>query len=132
MEAISRRRCFALGATLLAGAALSTVTTEHAEAAYPRYGLTAEQWQVIQKVMRHTEGRYTGAIDGDPGPETWKAVQRWLRRFSWDPGPIDGIPGYRTWRSLQHHMRFWYPYTPDGVFGPRTARALRNWAESLR
>jgi len=54
---------------------------------------------------------YTGPIDGIPGPNTYKAMQRmaaetWIGRYT---GPIDGIMGPNSWRGFANavHTRFY-------------------------
>jgi peptidoglycan hydrolase-like protein with peptidoglycan-binding domain len=54
-------------------------------------------------------------VDGEMGPNTWKAVQRALGV------PADGEPGPVTYTALQRRVGS----TPDGELGPQTVKALQ-------
>jgi peptidoglycan hydrolase-like protein with peptidoglycan-binding domain/DNA invertase Pin-like site-specific DNA recombinase len=52
-----------------------------------------------------------------------KTLQRSLRRLGWEPGPVDGLFGPRT-ESAVRQFQTARGLTPDGVAGPVTWRAL--------
>lgn len=58
-----------------------------------------------QQRMLRDSGDYTGAIDGQLGPESVKALQRFLTRHGFYNGAIDGQPGLRTRRSEIAYLR---------------------------
>src|SRR5712691_7412069 len=103
------------------------------------------------QVGLRAHGLYHGVIDGIPGPLTTKAVRALQRRAQI---VVDGLPGPETRhalgrygrhpfgsRPLRHDLRGWdvaalqfklawhgFPSGAlDGVFGPRTGRALRRF-----
>ena len=51
----------------------------------------------VQTVL--TGAGYAGPIDGVPGPNTWKALQRIAQRGGY-AGPVDGVPGPNTYAGL--------------------------------
>ena len=57
------------------------------------------------------------AVDGDFGPTTKRAMQRWLGV------PADGVVGPVTRKALQRRLRV----REDGVWGPVTVRALQTF-----
>ena len=67
-------------------------------------------------------GLYDGAIDGIPGPKTWRGVQTVLKSHGLYDGPIDGIPGPKTYRGFQEYGKKNGNYAPpgviDGILGP--------------
>ena len=94
---------------------------------------------------------YVVTVDGDFGPKTATAVRAVQREKKLT---VDGIVGPRTWRALvvtvgrgdqgdavraaqeefQYRSGIEDPDTVlqiDGVFGPRTEKAVRNWQRFL-
>lgn len=53
--------------------------------------------KAVQRAAR--KGGYTGPIDGKLGKNTFKGVQRFARAGGYT-GPIDGIPGINTWTGF--------------------------------
>lgn len=82
---------------------------------------TKDQWRTIQAWLRRL-GRYTGPVDGVPGPNTWKGVQKTVAKYGYYHGPIDGVPGINTYKGMQSYARDGGGYTGpiDGVMGPRS------------
>ena len=103
------------------------------------------------QVGLRAHGLYHGVIDGIPGPRTAKAVRVLQRRAQIT---VDGVPGPQTRRALGRFGRHpfgsrplrrgikgwdvaalqfklaWHGFPSgvfDGVFGPRTKRALRRF-----
>lgn len=70
------------------------------------------------------KGGYTGPIDGEPGPNTWKGLQTLLRGDAY-AGPVDGVPGPHTFESLQRFARKGgYEGPIDGILGVLTLESL--------
>lgn len=88
--------------------------------------LTVEDWKKFQTLLARDHG-YSGAIDGVPGPNTYKAVQRSVQPYGY-AGAIDGIPGTNTYKGVQKRLvaRADYEGRIDGVWGPQTIAALRG------
>jgi murein DD-endopeptidase MepM/ murein hydrolase activator NlpD len=113
-------------------------------------GLSSAGVAALQVGLR-AHGLYKGAIDGIRGPLTTKAVKTLQRRAQI---AVDGLPGPETRRALgrygrhpfgsrplRHDLKGWdvaalqfklawhgFPSgVLDGVFGPRTGRALRRF-----
>ncbi|PJE96540.1 hypothetical protein CUT44_18845 [Streptomyces carminius] len=104
-----------------------------AEAAAPlavvNLGLTITQAKNLQAYLRDFYG-YTGAIDGQLGTNSWKAMQRSLRNFGYT-GAIDGVVGGGTVKALQRLLRsYGYDGPLDGIIGPETKAAFRGYAIS--
>jgi murein DD-endopeptidase MepM/ murein hydrolase activator NlpD len=78
---------------------------------------TNNGWKNIQSGIARTNG-YTGLIDGIAGPNTWKALQKFLRNYGYT-GPIDGIPGLNTYKAFQRWLAASYGYNGviDGILG---------------
>ena len=69
------------------------------------------------------------AVDGVPGPITWKRLQSWLKAGYGYKGPIDGIPGPNSWKSFQTFLTSrGYTGPIDGIPGGNTYRALQRFA----
>lgn len=68
------------------------------------------------------ESTYTGPIDGEPGPNTYAALQRKLTIHGYD-GAIDGIPGPKTYKAWQRvAAKYGYDGPIDGEMGPNSYR----------
>lgn len=79
-------------------------------------------------------GNYRGIIDGDIGPLTVQAEQRWLAGLGYYKGRIDGQRGPLTIRALQNFLKAKRHYTGriDGSFGPMSVRALQSYMNTQR
>ncbi|WP_103528305.1 peptidoglycan-binding protein, partial [Streptomyces sp. SM12] len=73
-------------------------------------GLTTAQARNLQVYLRDLWS-YTGAIDGQLGPASWRAMQRSLRSAGYT-GAIDGVVGPATVRALQRRLQ---SYGYDGA-----------------
>lgn len=94
-------------------------------------GLSTTQARYEQCYLRFWD--YTGALDGQLGPESWKAKQRYLAHFYGYTGRIDGVVGSGTVSALQRSLREWgYTGAIDGIAGPRTQAAFRAEAEDRK
>lgn len=90
-------------------------------------GLTTRQAKGVQRRLKEF-GYDPGAIDGQLGPNSWKAMQRGLRQLGYT-GPIDGIVGPNTIKALQRAMKHWgYTGPIDGIAGPGTRAAFARFA----
>ena len=83
-------------------------------------------WKDLQGGICRQNG-YTGPADGIPGPNTWKAMQRFLKAWGYN-GPADGIPGPNTWKAFQRFLAANYGYTGiiDGIPGPLTYGSINR------
>ncbi|MFI9461786.1 peptidoglycan-binding protein [Streptomyces xiamenensis] len=95
-------------------------------------GLTSAEAQKVQRWLR-TYFNYNGAIDGQLGTESWKAMQRFLRQQAGYTDAIDGIVGPNTIRALQYWLRQANGYTGaiDGIAGAGTQAAFKRFANGL-
>lgn len=67
--------------------------------------------------------------DGQPGPIFYKRMQNWLRLTAGYTGPIDGEPGKNTYAALQSAMRaYGYTGVTDGVMGTNSWKAVQRLA----
>lgn len=81
----------------------------------------------MQNWLRITEG-YTGPIDGDPGTNTYKALQSAMRAYAYT-GPVDGVMGTNSWKAVQRLAAKWgYDGPIDGAMG---ANSWRGFAKFL-
>ncbi|MFB7758834.1 peptidoglycan-binding domain-containing protein [Streptomyces xiamenensis] len=95
-------------------------------------GLTSAEAQKLQRWLKTYFG-YTGAIDGQLGTESWKAMQRFLRQSSGYTDAIDGIVGPNTVKALQRWLKSAWGYTGaiDGIAGSGTQAAFKRFANGL-
>ncbi len=90
------------------------------------FSFTTEQGKTLQRVAQ--KNGYSGPIDGDPGVNTWKAVQGLLNRYGFYSGPVDGVPGTNTWRGVQKLAQLGgYAGPIDGIPGDKTFAGLKAW-----
>lgn len=83
-------------------------------------------WQRAQNWLS-MDWAYTGPIDGAPGTNTYKALQRAMRDHGYT-GPVDGVPGTNTWAAVQRLGAQWgYTGPVDGVMGPNSWRAFARF-----
>lgn len=82
---------------------------------------TKAQWRTIQDWLKRL-GRYSGPVDGIPGPNTWKGIQTTVAKYGYYSGPVDGIPGRNTARGMQQYAANGGGYRGpiDGVLGPNS------------
>lgn len=75
------------------------------------------------------EHRYSASIDGQFGPLTVKALQGWLHDQRTYDQPIDGEFGPATVSALQKSLRIrgLYAGSVNGRFGAMTVTALQKW-----
>jgi hypothetical protein len=76
--------------------------------------LNNETWKAWQEELR--DYGYTGIIDGNPGPMTHRAIQRWAGV------PETGVLGSETRKAVQKKLGL----KPDGVWGPVTVSAIQR------
>jgi murein DD-endopeptidase MepM/ murein hydrolase activator NlpD len=88
--------------------------------------LTVEDWKKFQQILNRNHG-YAGAIDGNPGKQTWMAIQRSIQTHGYG-GAVDGVPGPNTYKGVQRRLvaRADYEGRIDGTWGPQTIAALRK------
>lgn len=83
-------------------------------------------WQRAQNWLSQEWG-YTGPVDGVPGVNTYKALQRAMGAYGYT-GPVDGVPGVNTWSAVQRMGTQWgYTGPVDGVMGPNSWRAFARF-----
>ncbi len=133
-----------LSATVVAGLAMGTLagTGTSFAASAPKaqpavsilatnnLGLTSDQAQKLQRWLA-VHYKYTGAIDGLLGTNSWKAMQRFLAENWGYEDEIDGIVGPNTIKALQWYLKsaFRYKGEIDGIAGPETRAAFARFAE---
>lgn len=88
--------------------------------------LDKTEWAAFQGILKR-DYSYSGPIDGDPGKNTYIAIQRSVQSYGYT-GPLDGLPGTNTWKAVQRRLvaRGTYEGRVDGVWGGQTFAALRN------
>ena len=91
--------------------------------------------KALQKVIPKAYNNGVDLIaDGDFGPVTKKAVQRWLKALGYYSGNIDGDFGAMSARALQSFLKakgLYAGYT-DGKIGPLTVLALQKYLNQQR
>ncbi|NJQ15182.1 peptidoglycan-binding domain-containing protein [Streptomyces bohaiensis] len=94
-------------------------------------GLTSAEARNVQRWLAR-QWNYTGAIDGQLGPNSWKAMQRWLKAQWGYGGAVDGIVGGGTISALQLMLKSGYGYggSIDGVAGAGTQAAFKRFANA--
>lgn len=94
-------------------------------------GLSTAQAKKVQAGLRGWG--YTGDIDGLLGTDSWKAMQRFLKKYYDYNDDIDGIVGSNTVRALQRWLKSNWGYTGriDGEAGSGTKDAFKRYANSL-
>lgn len=82
---------------------------------------TRAQWRTIQDWLKRL-GRYSGPVDGVPGPNTWAGIQTTVKKYGYYSGPVDGIPGANTAKGMQSYARDGGGYGGpiDGILGPNS------------
>ncbi len=122
----------------LAAPAPATKSAASSQAVAPfavnNLGLNTSEAQKVQRLLkRDPVCGYTGAIDGQLGTESWKAIQRCLKGKGWGyTGPIDGIVGSGTVKALQRMLKdYGYTGAIDGIVGAGTKAAFKKFANSL-
>jgi peptidoglycan hydrolase-like protein with peptidoglycan-binding domain len=80
-------------------------------------------WAEMQAMAR--TGGYTGPLDGVMGANSWRGFQNYLKFVGLDPGVSDGIPGPNTYKAMQRFAA-WHGYAGpiDGVMGPNSWRGF--------
>ncbi|MFJ7053597.1 hypothetical protein ACIQU7_17960 [Streptomyces albidoflavus] len=106
-----------------------------ASAAAVNLGLDNQGAKRVQRWVLTMYG-YTGRIDGALGPNSWKAMQRFLATWPSQPAPykgaIDGVVGPATIVSLQAYLKKFRGYNGalDGRAGTGTQAAFWRFAYS--
>ncbi|MEU3147594.1 MULTISPECIES: peptidoglycan-binding protein [unclassified Streptomyces] len=127
--------CLATAGTSFAASAPETKPTAvGAEAVAPlavvNLGLTTSEAKNVQSFLRAYYS-YTGAIDGQLGTQSWKAMQRMLKKYGYT-GKIDGVVGGGTVQALQRLLRtYGYDGSIDGVVGPKTLAAFKTFGRNI-
>ncbi|GAA2710574.1 MULTISPECIES: peptidoglycan-binding domain-containing protein [Streptomyces] len=81
----------------------------------------AKNWQTYLR----DSGYDPGTIDGQLGPNSWKAAQRMFNDRGYRAGAVDGQVGPNTLRALQRFLNdFGYGLDVDGIVGPKTKAAF--------
>lgn len=121
----------------LAGTSVAVSATEVAAkpaagvqiAAVDNHGLTTTEARYVQCELKANWG-YSGALDGQLGTNSWKALQRALAKHWEYTGAIDGIPGPNTNKALQRLLMagYGYPGPIDGIWGPNSIAAFKRLA----
>ncbi|GGX77969.1 peptidoglycan-binding protein [Streptomyces anandii] len=131
----------ALAAGSLAGAsagfAASGPAQQHAvtagaaaPSAVVNLGLNSTQAKGFQRWLAANWG-YNDSIDGQLGPNSWKAEQRHLKAYWNYTGAIDGIVGSGTVSALQRFLKnngWGYSGPIDGIAGSGTQAAFATFA----
>ncbi|MFF3517632.1 peptidoglycan-binding protein [Streptomyces sp. NPDC002573] len=93
-------------------------------------GLNTTQAKGFQRWLA-ANWQYTDSIDGQLGPNSWKAEQRHLKAYWNYTGAIDGIVGGGTVSALQRFLKnngWGYTGPIDGVAGSGTQAAFATFA----
>jgi lysozyme family protein len=93
-------------------------------------GLNTTQAKGFQRWLA-ANWQYTDSIDGQLGPNSWKAEQRHLKAHHGYTGAIDGIVGSGTISALQRFLRdngWGYTGAIDGQAGSGTQAAFATFA----
>lgn len=111
------------GASLAApapAAQTTAATQEVSVLAVNNLGLStwqAKQWQCFIR----DQGFNPGTVDGKLGTASWKATQKAFNAWALDAGTVDGIVGPDTIRALQRFLGV----PVDGIAGPQTKNEFR-------
>lgn len=91
---------------------------------------TSVDYTEVQSLLA-ARGYYGGEIDGQFGPQSWRAVQTLCADFGfYDATYIDGDPGRNTYIGMQMYAAKNGNYgAPDGEIGPKT---WAGFTQSLR
>jgi len=77
-------------------------------------------WLAWQQVLKANYG-FEGRVDGIPGPDTNRAIQRSIRAYGY-VGPISGNLGRFSRMGVQRRLNV----KPDGIWGRITITALQK------
>jgi lysozyme family protein len=101
-----------------------------APSAVVNLGLNTTQAKGFQRWLA-ANWQYTDSIDGQLGPNSWKAEQRHLKAHHGYTGAIDGIVGGGTVSALQRFLKnngWGYTGAIDGEAGSGTQAAFATFA----
>ncbi|MFJ9775769.1 peptidoglycan-binding protein [Kitasatospora sp. NPDC101157] len=121
-----------LGATTATAAPARQAITRTANIqAVNNLGLSTSEGRSVQCYVRDS-GYDPGTIDGQLGPNSWKAWQRFLNDSGYNAGSVDGQVGPHTIRALQSFLVDWGYDTGgiDGDAGPKTRAAWKAFADN--
>ncbi|MFB4195989.1 peptidoglycan-binding domain-containing protein [Streptomyces carpaticus] len=107
------------------------VTESVAPLAVVNLGLSTQQAKNVQCFLKNGGWGYSGAIDGQLGTNSWKAMQNRLSSgYGYPSNQIDGIVGPNTVKALQRLLADKWGYTGaiDGIAGPATQAAFKRYA----
>ncbi|MFF2073629.1 peptidoglycan-binding protein [Kitasatospora sp. NPDC058162] len=97
-------------------------------------GLSSQQAMNVQCFLTQDPANYNDAIDGQLGPNSWKAMQRWLAAYwNYPSNQIDGVVGPNTVKALQRMLAYGWGYTGgiDGDAGTGTRAAFKRFADDM-
>ncbi|MCP3766274.1 MULTISPECIES: peptidoglycan-binding protein [Streptomyces] len=124
----------ATASTSFAAPAQDARTVASADAVAPlavvNLGLNTTQAKGVQRWLR-ANWSYTDSIDGELGPNSWKAFQRHLKAHHGYTGAIDGSVGSGTVSALQRFLKnngWGYTGAIDGIAGSGTQAAFKTFA----
>ncbi|MFJ8537335.1 peptidoglycan-binding protein [Streptomyces sp. NPDC093591] len=102
--------------------------------AVQNFGLSSQQAKNVQCFLKQDDtAKYRDSIDGKLGTNSWKAFQRFFKKY-WDYNDtIDGDPGPNTVMSLQRMLKHGWDYRDriDGDPGPNTRAAFKRFANDM-
>ncbi|MFE0258040.1 peptidoglycan-binding protein [Streptomyces sp. NPDC059010] len=117
------------GTSFAAAQAKPAVSSEVSVLAVNNLGLSTTEARYVQCWLQDYWG-YTGALDGQLGTNSWKAMQRNLKQHWGYNDSIDGIVGKNTIMALQRSLKAYQGYDGeiDGIAGPKTKAAFKRFA----
>ncbi|MFO1061724.1 MAG: peptidoglycan-binding protein [Dongiaceae bacterium] len=137
-----------LSSVMLAAALLGAAAAAPAQQGGFAPGLEAMYLRTIQDELARA-GFYRGPVDGIDGPQTRQAIRDWQRAAG---QPVDGMPTTQLVEALRYGPRYaapprpaidpgvrqvqqllgaqgYYNGAPDGIDGPQTQDAIKQWQE---
>jgi len=84
-----------------------------------------KMWCKVQAGPAWNNG-YTGPVDGVPGVNTWKAIQRWVQDYGYT-GPVDGVPGPNTYRGMERFAQVTVNGSMSAADWKKFALQVRMW-----
>lgn len=126
----------ALVTTGAQSASANTITAYCSTHLYENTALQSPPNQVLYCQMQEMGSYYygyAGPVNGIMGPNSWAAVQRYLKEQWGYLGPTNGIPGVNTYKAMQRagNSYGWYA-TPSAVDGTLEARDWKAWGYAIK